>query len=270
MKIIVASEEDPVAKAVATLLGTGEATEHHLGHSRLRHLGGDRYLLRRPGLHIEDANLGEEVPATLLPHIEAMIFPSVHRSDSNRPALTVHPTGNLTPDAEVGGRPSALSAVPARLMTEAFLRWHEEGARLGIETTFEATHHGPLLDSPSFFIEIGSTPKEWEQPRALKALADLLLTVEVARTAADPVVVGVGGGHYMPRFRDLVRKRKVAVGHLVPSHDLPSLDAAMAAQLVQRSAGAVGVILAKAADNGSSSALLRLLPELHERTLPPR
>ncbi len=270
MKIIVASEEDPVAKAVATLLGTGEATEHHLGHSRLRHLGGDRYLLRRPGLHIEDANLGEEVPAALLPQVEAMIFPSVHRSDSNRPALTVHPTGNLTPDAEVGGRPSALSAVPARLMTEAFLRWHEEGARLGIETTFEATHHGPLLEIPSFFIEIGSTPKEWEEPGALKALTDLLLTVEVSRTAADPVVVGVGGGHYMPRFRDLVRKRKVAVGHLVPSHDLPSLDAAMAAQLVERSQGAVGVVLAKAVDGRPSSPLLQLLPELQERALQPR
>jgi D-aminoacyl-tRNA deacylase len=269
MQLIVASEEDPVARSVAARLGPGEPTDWHVGGSRLRKLVGERFLLRRPGLHIFDERLGEEIPPELAVQLEAVIFPSVHRSESNAPALTVHPIGNLGNDAEVGGRPRELNPVPGRLMTEAFLRWHEAGRRLGLETTFEATHHGPSLRLPSFFIEIGSSEKEWSRADALEELAELLRTLEVDRASRGPLVLGIGGGHYMPRFRDLVRKREVAVAHLVPSHRWAGMDREMVEQLVARSLRVEGAMYARASD-ALEGRLTELLPEVREKDTRPR
>ena len=260
---------DPVARAVADLLGPGEPTEVHVGESRLRRLGEGRFLLRRAGLHIHDELLSKEIPPELAVQTEALIFPSVHRSETNRPSLTVHPLGNLGDAAEVGGLPRELSPVPARLMTSAFLRWHESGTRLGIETTFEATHHGPKLALPSFFIEVGSTPKEWSLPGPVRELASLLRELEVDPLLPEKVCLGVGGGHYMPRFRDLVRERRLAVGHLVPSHHLRGIDRSMAEQLVARTPGVEGVLFARA-EEAKGSPLLELLPEVREKDLLPR
>lgn len=270
MKIIVASQQDPVGREVAHRLGVGSPTEHHIGMSPVRQLRPGLMLVKREALHIHDTSLAEEIPLGLATQIEALIFPSVHRSESNRPALTVHPLGNLGAEAEVGGLPLELNPVPARLMTEAFLRWQEVGSRVGIETTFEATHHGPWLRHPSFFIEIGATAAEWEREDALSALAGLLRDLEVERTAKSPVVLGVGGGHYMPRFRDLVRKRDVAVAHLVPSRVWGTLDRAMAEQLVARSPHVQGIVFAKAEDSGIGPATAQLLPPVREGDLATR
>ncbi len=270
MKIIVASQEDPVARAVAELLGPGEATEWHVGDARLRDLGEGRFLLRRPGLHVHDEALGRELPAAVSVQVEALLFPSVHRANTNRPALTVHPLGNLSRDAEVGGRPQELNPVPARLMTETFLRWYEVGRAEGIETTFEATHHGPLLPLPSFFVEIGSTPSEWGRPELLRGLTEVLRTVEVERTVRDTVVLGIGGGHYMPRFRDMVRRRQVSVGHLVPSHHATALTEELEEQLVARTAHVEGILLAKEDPALVLPRLRSLLPTKLEKDLPSR
>ncbi|MDE1835913.1 MAG: D-aminoacyl-tRNA deacylase [Euryarchaeota archaeon] len=269
MKIVVASQEDPVGRAVGELLGAGEPTDLRVGAERIRKLSEGLYVLKRAGLHIHDARLEHELPSEVVVQTEALIFPSVHRSESNRPALTVHPLGNLTDEVEVGGLPLEVNPVPARLMTEAFLRWYDAGERFGVETTFEATHHGPHLRSPSYFIEIGSTAREWERPELLKALAEVLRGLGTDPLVHAPVVLGVGGGHYMPRFRDLVRRRQLAVGHLVPSHHLPSIGQEMAEQLVARTPGVQGVVFARA-DDAQRSPLKELLPELREKELRPR
>lgn len=266
MRIIVASLEDPVARPVAERLGPGEATDLRVGRDPLRRLSKELYLLRRSALHIHDDSLAPEFPAELSTQVEALIFPSVHRSALDRPALTVHPLGNLTAATEVGGRPRELNPVPARLMTEAFLRLHEEGQRLGIETTFEATHHGPWLPWPSFFIEIGSTPAQWEREDLQRALVHVLSNLEVSRTAHDQVAVGVGGGHYLPRFRDLVRQRRLSVGHLIPSHHFPGLDREMVEQVVARTLRSEVVVYARAQD-AAEGKFRDLLPEVREKDL---
>src|SRR2546428_10273485 len=46
-------------------------------------------------------------------------------------------------------------------MTEVLRAVRREAEGLSYAVTFEATHHGPVLDAPSFFIEVGSTEKEW-------------------------------------------------------------------------------------------------------------
>ncbi len=242
---MVISESDPVARGVAGCLGHGEPSGDHVAGTTVRDLGKGLYLLRRPGLHLEDLSLSADLTGTLGPRLEGVIFPSVHRSERGLPALTVHPIGNLGSEARLGGLPRHLTPVPARLLTEAFLRLHEHGHDLGIPGTFESTHHGPLLSVPSFFLEAGSSPTVWEDPRVHRALATTLRELDGEPAREGPIVVGVGGGHYVPRFREVVRHRKVAVGHLVPDHHVAGLDAGMWEELLRQTPGVQGILYAR-------------------------
>jgi D-aminoacyl-tRNA deacylase len=263
----VISAADPVARGVAQRLGSGEPSGAHVAGASVRALGNDLYLLHRPGLHVEDASLSTDLSSALGPRLKAVIFPSMHRSGSGMPALTVHPIGNLGAQARLGGLPRRLTPVPARLQTEALLRLHDAAQDLGIASTFEATHHGPLLSVPSFFLEAGSSPTVWEDPRVHRALAALLRDLDGELARDGPIVVGVGGGHYVPRFRDLVRHREVAVGHLVPDHHVSDLDARMWEELVRQTPQAEGVLLARPLSSFTGPPGL---PVLSEQSLPRR
>ena len=58
------------------------------------------------------------------------------------------------------------------------LRKIKENQIEGFDVCFEATHHGPLLKTPTLFLEIGSTELEWENKTPAKALIKSLLEVE--------------------------------------------------------------------------------------------
>ncbi len=261
MRLVVISEEDPVARGVAAYLGPGVPSGDHVAGTAVRDLGDGLHLLRRPGLHLYDLGLSSDLQAALGTRLEGVIFPSVHRSERGLPALTVHPLGNLGPEARLGGLPRRLTPVPARLMTGAFLALCEAGGDLGVPVSFESTHHGPLLSFPAFFLEAGSAPEVWEDPRVHRALAATLRALGGGRSVEGPIVVGIGGGHYAPRFRDLVRHRKVALGHVVPDHHVPGLDAGMWEELLRQTPGVEGVLLARPRSAPSSAPGTPILPE---------
>lgn len=266
MRLIVVSDTDPVAQGVGEALGRGRPTSWHVDGATVHELRDGTLLVRRPGMHVRDETLQASLPLDLSVQLETVIFPSVHRAESGRPALTVHPLGNLMDSAEVGGRPYELNPVPARLMTSAFLRLVEEGRRLGQEVTFEATHHGPLLNLPSFFIEVGTDPSAWKNPEAHAALARVLSGLTTEATDRDRVVLGVGGGHYAPRFTEMVQRNRVSVGHIVPRHAWESLPPIVMEALVARTPQVEGVIYARAADVRPSR-LGALLPQILEKDL---
>jgi D-tyrosyl-tRNA(Tyr) deacylase len=191
-------------------------------------------LVTIPDLHLYHDHVDREVHAALgeAPHI--VVFLSKHRSESETPSLTVHPIGNIG-RADYGGRPATLVPTAPREMTETLRAVRREAEGLPYAVTFEATHHGPVLESPAFFLEAGSTEKEWRDVRAAEALMRALLAVE-PRTS--DVAVGVGGGHYVPRLTDVAFARDVAFGHLLAGHALPFLDDAMIEQVVARTPGA--------------------------------
>src|SRR5205807_5140421 len=101
-----------------------------------------------------DLESGFQEPADLV------VYRSKHRSESGRPSLTVHPIGNPGA-AEFGGQPRTLVPSAPRWMTSALRSLRQAGGHLGYVVTFEATHHGPYLTSPTFYIEQGSTEREW-------------------------------------------------------------------------------------------------------------
>lgn len=244
--LVLVSEEDPVAARVAERWGTPEATSWFVDGAPIRKLAPEALLLRRSGLHIHDERVDLRLPADLRARRPTLVFPSIHRSEQNVPCLTAHPLGNPGPSAELGGRPRTLvPADPPRMA--AALRLLEERARgAQIAATFEATHHGPEVGLPAFFVEIGFGTEPGPSEEAVAILADVI--PRIVPEPGDRVALGVGGGHYAPHFTDLALRRRWAFGHLLSRHALTEIDPASARAAWSGTEGAEGILYARAQD----------------------
>jgi len=154
-----------------------------------------------------------------------IIFISRHRSKSGEPTLSTHPIGNYG-EAKFGGKTKTLTPSMPRLMTTLLrtMKNKAEEHKLPHEVTYEVTHHGPFLSTPTLFAEVGSTLEEWKKEKPARIVADSLLSVlhdkryERDYSENMPVLLGIGGGHYAPRFSTVAFRRNVAFGHMIPSY----------------------------------------------------
>ena len=163
-------------------------------------------------LHIYHDNIDKELEEKGY-EVDALIFASRHASLQNRKTLSVHAIGNFGP-AEYGGREGELVRCPPLLMLSALKILKEKNLE-EYEVCYEATHHGPYLEKPSFFIEVGSTKEEWNDKRACKAVAEAIIGISEERAQ---VAIGIGGGHYAPRFTEIAFEKNVAFGHIAPKY----------------------------------------------------
>ena len=125
----------------------------------------------------------------------------------------------------------------------SLLREIKENKLEGFDVCFEATHHGPLLNTPTIFLEIGSTENEWEDKLPAKALIKSLLEVKYI----DGInVIGIGGGHYTPRFTEAALTHKVNFGHMVANYGIPFVNTKVIRNAIEASS-AEGVYFHKKA-----------------------
>ena len=173
---------------------------------------------------------------------DLVIFLSRHSSVNPVPVLTVHSTGNYGP-AELGGSERTL-APSAPAMMQAVLRSLARHCPEGYRVSYEVTHHGPTaLTLPSFFVEIGSTAKEWADPVAGRAVAAAVLEA-VPLPDAVPLV-GFGGTHYAVRETDIALSSRGAFGHMASSRrQVAYIDREIAVQMIKK-AGAVAAYIDK-------------------------
>ncbi len=150
---------------------------------------------------------------------DAVIIVSRHKSASNRRTLTVHPIGNYGA-ADFGGRAQTLVPAAPALMTEALRNLRKEAEGMGYAVAFEVTHHGPYMEKPTFFIEIGSGESAWKDERAATAIANALFKTLSAPLPYLPICIAIGGGHYAPRQTEMALKKKVAFGHMIPDYQI--------------------------------------------------
>ncbi|NPA76267.1 MAG: D-tyrosyl-tRNA(Tyr) deacylase [Candidatus Diapherotrites archaeon] len=155
---------------------------------------------------------------------------SRHSSQSGEPTLTVHTTGNWG-DALYGGQSRTLSLAPAQHMLAA-LEEIKKRAIPGFSVSYEVTHHGPTLDAPIMFVEVGSTEEQWENEDAAAVIGEAAIAALKPRDV--PTAIGVGGGHYAPRFTKIALKKGVAFGHMVPKYAFPFVDEHMLRQAIER------------------------------------
>ena len=92
--------------------------------------------------------------------------------------------------------------------------------------TLEATHHGPLIDKPCIFIEIGATETEWNDRRAgfvvAKTIEETIKTFK--ENPYNEVAIAIGGPHYCPTFNKIQSNSNVAISHVIPAYALPLSD----------------------------------------------
>jgi D-aminoacyl-tRNA deacylase len=169
-------------------------------------------------------------------NLELVVFVSRHSSLSGTPTLSVHTPGNLG-QAELGGLPKTVSFSPANAMRDvlkAMMRRREE-MQLDYEVSYECTHHGPSLDVPTMFAELGSSPEQWTDSRAAEAIAHS--TIEAISNFGNfpaKAVLGIGGPHYSSKFTRIALEKEVAFGHIVPKHAIPCVDSGVIKQCVER------------------------------------
>ena len=194
----------------------------------------DTVLATIPEHHLYRDHLDRDLEGAFGHPVDLVVYLSKHRSESRRPSLTVHPIGNPR-GAEFGGQPETLVPSAPRWMTAALRGLRKEAKGLPYNVTFEATHHGPYLTTPTFYIEQGSTETEWADLAASRAIARVLLALEPVDA---PIAIGLGGGHYVPRHTDLALERRIAFGHLLAAYALEGASGRAIDQAVERTEGA--------------------------------
>ena len=165
---------------------------------------------------------------------QLLIFLSRHSSASGIPTLSVHTPGNLA-EARFGGIPRRVSISPASAMKMALI----EMARMRVEmelnykVSYEATHHGPSLDVPTMFVEVGSSPKQWRDERAAEAVAHAAMAA-ASKPSKYPAALGIGGLHYNAKFTRIALSKETAFGHMIPKYAISGLDLEIVEQCVER------------------------------------
>ncbi|KAI5678812.1 hypothetical protein M9H77_09762 [Catharanthus roseus] len=214
----------------------------------LRLLEQEKTIIEEDDLDQRWENLSGEV-------VDEIIFLSKHTAVSSRAALTIHPIGipHLKEGDKLpqGGKPGWAGPPSPRMGAWLVLLKKIATAHNLVpefEITFEATHHGPVTSKPTMFIEIGSTEEHWGRDDAAHVIAQLIweglglgggcpVGEWNSKTGNKKILLGLGGGHYVPRHMDVIHKEKCWVGHFLSGYALPMEDPG---QLKGKSSAAVG------------------------------
>ncbi len=219
--------------------------------------------------------------------VKEVIFPSRHSAKSGKPCLTLHPIGvphhplNETPP--FGGR-SGFAPPPNPRIASWWRLLHQKWSNQSIpefSLSLEVTHHGPILNVPSLFIEVGSTESYWPHEDAAKFLAKVMIDGLGLRGKSsigawnsdhhgEFVLITIGGGHYAPKANKLALLPNVWLGHMLANHSLPfgtqeepsqlwkqSIDAAIQSTRVAYPGGRIVCNVEKKSFKGWQRQLLR-------------
>ena len=227
MICIVISKQDIASMNIAKLLLSMERWKEKDGI----YLNDGKMLYFIEDVHIYHDNVDKEVES-LGYSPNTIIFASRHASIAKKRTLSIHAIGNFS-KAEYGGKDTTLVPCNPLLMRDALELLKEKGLE-EYETCYEATHHGPYLEKPCFFIEVGSTEKEWKDERACRAIAETILEMEERQ---HEIAIGIGGGHYAPRFTDMALEKDIAFGHIAAKYAVPYLNEEMLRKMIEATPG---------------------------------
>ncbi|MHB1830318.1 MAG: D-aminoacyl-tRNA deacylase [Candidatus Micrarchaeaceae archaeon] len=216
MIAIVYSSKDAVSNNAAESLISGLGLEE----SGPGAYGSGGIMLKRLETGLTGAAEMDKIGADLI------IFMSRHSSSSGIPALTVHSMGNWGIEARLGGIPRTLSMSAPSAMLEMLKRFNSSG--LEVDKTYEATHHGPALSTPSFFAEFGGDDALANSKPVAAELGGMVYEVADSLARRKPecskVVIGIGSNHYPRKFTRLALERGYAFSHIMPKHAMINGD----------------------------------------------
>ena len=219
MACIVYSTLDVASSNIAEAVKTRMDFEEAEPINGLRHFAAERVDMIEIGTELIKADFIDKVVDT-----DFIVFPSRHSSAKGVATFTTHAEGNWSDDAEFGGRAKALSmAAPIRML--AMLKAMKETNTTDIPVMYEATHHGPFLDTPSFFVEVGGNKETVESVKFAGGVAESIVgMLRDGSREYGKVAIGIGGTHYPEKFTRLALEGKYAFAHMMPRYQAGNLD----------------------------------------------
>jgi len=200
------------------------------------------------------------------PDAELVVFVSRHSSVSRKPTLSVHVPGNIG-DANLGGLKRLVSVAPANAMLSALKKLYQkrEQQNLDYAVSYEGTHHGPCLNAPTMFVELGSTELQWKDLDAAAAVGEAAIAgLEEFLNSQSSAVIGFGGTHYNSKFTRMALKGEAVFGHMIPKYAIPYLDLEIISQCIKRTFETVNcaVIDWKGIKSADKVTLLKLIEDV--------
>ena len=192
------------------------------------------YTTEKDSIYCE--NIDKEIEADLF------IFATKHKATSKIPSLSVHTQGNWS-KAEFGGRNRQVCIAPACYLKQGLIKLNELGKQTDFEIIQECTHHGPYLEKPSMFIEIGSSEEQWKRKDAADIIAKTIYHLVTNEPKQCKTAFGIGGLHHTPNFKKIILNSDIALGHVCPKYMLQSLDKVMIKQALEKTMEKVEVIV---------------------------
>lgn len=214
--IIIISKKDPASMNIYSLLKNENLEKYNT----------KIHLVEKESIFCE--KLDKQIQADLF------IFATKHESESKIPSLCVHSPGNWS-KAELGGQDRKLCIAPALHLRSAFLKLVElnKEYKLNFDVVQECTHHGPYLEKPTMFIEIGSSLEQWKNKIAGKIIVETIFSIISTSPEKCKIAFGIGGLHTTPNFKKLLYKG-IAVGHVCPKYMLRYLDKDLILQAIKK------------------------------------
>ena len=215
--LIVASKNDRAGINITTQLS--QFRENLLFSSMKKAPSFDFYLI--DGEIIETGNIDRN----RINQYDFIIFASKHASEKNEKSLSIHPPGNFR-DARYGGEKGKVCKTSAfffKQMFEKLIKNSEKYHLRDYKITMEATHHGPIIDKPCLFIEIGSSENEYRDNKAGFVIAKTISeTIEEFKpNEYNEVAIAIGGPHYCPSFNKIQANSNFAISHIISQYVFP-------------------------------------------------
>lgn len=237
--LIVASKKDKAGINITTRLS--QFRENPLVSTIRQESGFDFYLVDDEIIYNQNLNMER------INKYDFIIFASKHSSEQKEKTLSIHAPGNWR-KAELGGEDGKVSRTSAIFQKQLFEKLIENTKQYNLDkdykVTLEATHHGPSINKPCIFIEIGATETEWNDRRAgfvvAKTIDDAIKGYK--ENPYNEVAIAIGGPHYCPSFNRIQSNSNVAISHVIPRYVLP-LSEEMIKEAIQKTDEEVDFVL---------------------------
>jgi len=179
--------------------------------------------------------------------------------------LSVHAPGNWGA-AEMGGKKRQVCLTSSLFLKHLFQILNQEvkKANSDYEVTLEATHHGPYIEKPCCFIEIGSCEENWRDKKAGLIIAETIKKAITTKVKKHKTAIGIGGPHYCPNFNKIQLNSDYALSHIIPQYSFPVTEE-MIKQAINKTQEKVDLVLLdwKGLKSEQRQELVRLLNSLN-------
>lgn len=215
--LIIASKKDKAGINITTQLS--QFRQNPVLSSMNKSSSFDFYLVEDEIIYTENLDLEK------INKYDFIIFASKHKSEKKEKTLSVHAPGNWRSN-DLGGEKQKVCKTSALFQKQIFEKLNSNSKEHNLKNyniTLECTHHGPLINKPCIFIEIGSTETEWTNRKAGFIIAKTINQTikEFKENPYNEIAIGIGGPHYCPNFNKVQLNSNIAISHIIPQYALP-------------------------------------------------